>query len=234
MSPWPSSGGHEILVLALPAPEVGFKGPLNLLTTLARREELDVLQLSLADLVDSFRDGRETDADLQRLGEFLTGLGFLLRRKIRRLFPGTEIDEEPTDEPELAVEPVLPMVVSFLEERWRLGRRLYGRRPPAPVRRVWTEAGVGSLATLAVTLPPPVPEAPTLPSLWRERRSLEEEILGLASRLRAGQEILISGTLSAVDLGGFLGALELTRRREASLHQAETFGPITVVRVEEG
>lgn len=230
----PGTRGNQVRFLALPAREVGFKGPLNLLTTLARREELDVLELSLADLVDSFRGERESEQDLERLGEFLTGLGFLLRRKIRGIFPSAEIPEEPAEEPEPEPEPVLVSAVAFLEGRWSSSRLLYGRRPPVPARRVWTEAGVESLAALASTLPAPLPEPPVLPSLWLERRPLEEEISELTARLKAEGQVWLPGSLEAAGLGEFLGALELGRRREADLSQEEVFGPIAVVAVGDG
>ena len=99
-----------------------FTGPFDLLLTLVLREEIDLLELSLADVVLAYLDHLEArgELDLESATEFIVLIAALLELKSRLMLLGDE-DEELLD-----IEP----------ERGRRGAaRANARRAPLPRRR---------------------------------------------------------------------------------------------------
>ncbi|MGB9185840.1 MAG: segregation/condensation protein A [Solirubrobacteraceae bacterium] len=94
-----------------------FAGPFDLLLTLILREEVDLLEVDLADVVISYIDhlerrgelggpagGYEGELDLEAATEFLVLIAALLELKSRLLLPGEELDEVDLDPGEAAEE----------------------------------------------------------------------------------------------------------------------------------
>ena len=82
-----------------------FEGPFDLLLSLVLREELDLRDIDLADIVIAFVEHLDAkgELDLDACGEFLVLISALLELKARRLFP--EEDAELAElEPEVAAE----------------------------------------------------------------------------------------------------------------------------------
>src|SRR5713101_5990609 len=71
-----------------------FEGPFDLLLTLVLREELDLAEIDVAEIVVAFVDRLlERDAlDLEACGEFLVLVAALLELKARGLFPEEEAE----------------------------------------------------------------------------------------------------------------------------------------------
>src|SRR6201982_3590784 len=69
-----------------------FAGPFDLLLTLILREEVDLLEVDLADIVVSYIDHLERtgELDLDAATEFLVLIASLLELKSRLLLPGEE------------------------------------------------------------------------------------------------------------------------------------------------
>src|ERR1700759_107612 len=69
-----------------------FAGPFDLLLTLILREEIDLLEVDLADVVVSYIDHLEQrgELDLEAATEFLVLIAALLELKSRLLLPGEE------------------------------------------------------------------------------------------------------------------------------------------------
>lgn len=210
----------------IPAPEVAYRGPLNLLAALVRRGEIDVLNLSLSGLVESLPRPLPDLTDAARLGELLVVFGFLLRERRRGLFPrpSAEPDEEPPATPHRDWAPV----AAFLAARWEKRRLLYGRRPPKPTRRYYVEAGPEHLAALAGRLRElRRSSAPEL-LLVRSRPPLGRDMEKLRGALARKGSLEIPGSLSGEELGLLLAALELSKQGEALLSQAVAFSTITI------
>src|SRR5438105_1310942 len=76
-----------------------FEGPLELLLALAEREELDILEVSLAGLTNSYVSAVATlkRPDPREMAEFLWLAARLLLLKSIRLLPGEHPDEEEQD-----------------------------------------------------------------------------------------------------------------------------------------
>ena len=83
-----------------------FNGPFDLLLTLILREEIDLLEVDLADVVISYIDYLDSrgDLDLEAATEFLVLITALLELKSRLMLPGEEIEEIELDPGEAATE----------------------------------------------------------------------------------------------------------------------------------
>ncbi len=83
-----------------------FAGPFDLLLTLILREEVDLLEVDLADVVIAYIDHleRKGELDLEAATEFLVLIAALLELKSRLLLPGEEVEELELDPGEAAEE----------------------------------------------------------------------------------------------------------------------------------
>ena len=231
-------------VRELPLDLDSFQGPFDLLLTLVLRDELELSDVAIAEIVVAFveqaaaRDG----VDLEACGEFLVLVAALLELKVRSLFPDeVEIDEL---DPEEAAEELAERLAAYrrfrsaaewLEERLAGEGDRWFRTAPAPlapaprppalrphdpaelalaIRRLAAEPPAPSLRHLGVF--PPV-------SLFVERfRSL----LRRRARFVFDREV---EALSRIEQAvAFLALLELRKAGEVSLRQPAPFEPIAV------
>jgi segregation and condensation protein A len=83
-----------------------FAGPFDLLLTLILREEIDLLEVDLAEVVISYIDHLESrgELDLEPATEFLVLISALLELKSRLMLPGEELEELELDQGEAAAE----------------------------------------------------------------------------------------------------------------------------------
>ena len=121
-----------------------FSGPFDLLLTLILREEIDLLELALADVVLAYLDHLEArgELDLETATEFIVLIAALLELKSKLMLAGEDDDE-------------------LLDMRARGGRggaaRADARRAPLPLRRGPPEGAARrtSTASASAKLPPP-------------------------------------------------------------------------------
>src|SRR5438105_8153454 len=83
-----------------------FAGPFDLLLTLILREEVDLLEVDLAEVVIAYIDHLEErgELDLEAATEFLVLIAALLELKSRLMLPGEEVEEIDLDPGEAAEE----------------------------------------------------------------------------------------------------------------------------------
>ena len=83
-----------------------FAGPFDLLLTLILREEVDLMEVDLAEIVISYIDHleRRGELDLEAATEFLVLIAALLELKSRLLLPGEEVEAIELDPGEAAEE----------------------------------------------------------------------------------------------------------------------------------
>jgi segregation and condensation protein A len=83
-----------------------FAGPFDLLLTLILREEVDLLEVDLAEVVISYVDHLDSrgELDLEPATEFLVLISALLELKSRLMLPGEELEELELDQGEAAAE----------------------------------------------------------------------------------------------------------------------------------
>ena len=74
-----------------------FQGPFDLLLALVMREEIELAELPIAEVVVAYIEHAYDDGvlDLESASEFLVLIAALLEIKVRLLFPGEEDEEEP-------------------------------------------------------------------------------------------------------------------------------------------
>src|SRR3954471_15851644 len=180
-----------------------FAGPFDLLLSLILREELDLLEVELAEVVVAYLDHLEAreQLDLEAATEFLVLIAALLELKSRLMLPGEEPPELDELAPAEAAEELLERLLQYARFRgaggWLRARQeaeqavLYRSAPlPAALRRAPAEGAVQAYdpAVLGQALggllrtPPPL----DLRHMAMPRVSLPERLAVLRELLRRG------------------------------------------------
>ena len=96
-----------------------FAGPFDLLLSLILREELDLLEVDLADVVITYVDHLEQreELDLEATTEFLVLIAALLELKSRLMLPGEELPELDELGPAEAAEELLERMLQYARFR---------------------------------------------------------------------------------------------------------------------
>ena len=225
-----------------------FAGPFDLLLSLILREELDLLEVELADIVLAYLDhlGARGELDLEAATEFLVLIAALLELKSRLMLPGEEIEELDELAPGEAAEELLERLLAYARFRGA-GADLAARReaeqgvlyrsaplPPALRRapleqaaQAYDPAVLGqALGSLLRTLP-----ALDLRHIATPRVSLPERLAVLRGLLRRGTfsfDEAVRGADRVTEAVTLYALLELYKRGEAAWEQDASFGPVTV------
>jgi segregation and condensation protein A len=232
-------------VRELPLDLDAFEGPFDLLLTLVLREELELRDVDVAEIVLAFVEhlAERDELDLEACGEFLVLSAALLELKARGLFPDEELDLEGLD-PEEAAEELAERLAAYrrfraaagwLEERleaesdryFRLGVAPLAPAPSRPLAQQDSAQLVVALRSLAA-----VPPEPSLRHLVLSYPPLSRFLDRFRTLLRARGRFAFDNEvdrLSRVEqIVAFLALLELRKRGEAQIAQAGPFEPITV------
>lgn len=229
-----------------------FEGPFDLLLHLIAKREVDIYEVSLATITEEYLNWLRTmqDLDLEIATEFLVVAATLIEIKAARLLPGPPVD----DEHALAISERDLLIARLLEYRAfkdaaaRLQHALaanagYIPRRAGPGRDfahlcpdLLQRVSVDDLRALAVKAltPKPTP-ALDLSHITPIRVTVAEAIAKVLAVLRDRTHVtfrdLTRDCTTKIDVVvRFLALLELYKRGEAELNQAETFGQITVSR----
>jgi segregation and condensation protein A len=225
-----------------------FAGPFDLLLTLILREEIDLLEVDLAEVVIAYIDHLDSrgELDLEAATEFLVLIAALLELKSRLLLPGEEIDELIELEPGEAAEELLVRLLdaqryraasAHLRERLadQEGHRFRSAPLPPSLRRAsLAEAdSVYDATVLAAAIGTllEVPEPVDVRHMVGSRVTVAERLAHLRVLLRRGSfsfdeavtradRITVAVTLYAV--------LELYKQGELTWSQDEPFAEITI------
>ncbi|HEY7962232.1 MAG TPA: segregation/condensation protein A [Solirubrobacteraceae bacterium] len=224
-----------------------FSGPFDLLLTLILREEIDLLELPVADVVLAYLDHLEArgELDLETATEFIVLIAALLELKSRLMLGGE--DEELLDlEPGEAAEELLARMLDarryrsaagHLRERLAAeeGVRFRSVALPAHLRRADVElregsqdpAMLGEALGRLLALPPAI----SLRHILVPRVSVAERLAHLRGLLHRGRftfEEAVQGADRMTVAVTVFALLELYRRGEAVWEQQESFGEISV------
>jgi len=225
-----------------------FAGPFDLLLTLVLREEIDLLEVDLADVVIAYIDHleRRGELDLEAATEFLVLIAALLELKSRLLLPGQEVDELIELDPGEAAEELLARLLDahryraaaeHLRERLagQEGHRFRSAPLPASLRRAsLAEAGTvydPVILARAIGGLLEVPEPVDVRHMVGSRVTVAERLAHLRTLLRHGSfnfdeavaradRVTVAVTLYAV--------LELYKQGELSWSQDEPFAEIRI------
>ncbi|MBJ7330923.1 MAG: segregation/condensation protein A [Solirubrobacteraceae bacterium] len=230
-----------------------FTGPFDLLLTLVLRDEVDLMEVSLAEVVVSYLDHLESkgELDLEVATEFLVLIAALLELKSRLMLPRE--DEDLLDlEPQEAAEELLARMIDA--QRYRraaehLAARLEGeegvryRSAPLPpflresrleeAGAVYKPARLGKAIGELLRLP----EEVSVRHMTEHRVSVGERLTHLKSLLRRGAFTFDEAVKDAdrVTVAVTLWALlELYKSGQADWQQEECFGEIRIAAVEAG
>jgi segregation and condensation protein A len=228
-----------------------FAGPFDLLLTLILREEVDLLEVDLAEIVISYIDHLEQrgELELEAATEFLVLIAALLELKSRLMLPGSELQEIELDPGEAAEELLARLLdahryraaAESLRERleWQSPFRFRSAPLPPALRRaplqdahaVYDPGSLGQ--ALGALLRPP------------ERvdvRHIPVSKVTVAERLAHLRQLLRRGSFSFEDAVGradrvtvavtVYALLELYKQGELTWAQEEPFGEVTVQAVD--
>ncbi len=226
-----------------------FNGPFDLLLTLVLKEEIDLLEVDLAEVVLAYVEylERSGELDLEAATEFLVLIAALLELKSRLMLPQDEedgLDIEPVE----AAEELLARMLEYhryrqaaehLRERLEAEHGYRYRSAPLPpeLRRISIEVAdaaydperlAEALGGL-LTVPPPL----DLRHVRRPAVSVEQRLRHLRDlltrRSRFSFDEAVEGADRLTEAVTLFALLELYKAGEAKWEQEVPFGPITVV-----
>jgi segregation and condensation protein A len=226
-----------------------FTGPFDLLLSLILREELDLLEVELAEIVIAYIDHLEAEGelDLEAATEFLVLIAALLELKSRLMLPGGEVLDE-LDElaPAEAAEELLERMLQYARFRgaggWTAhthaaGQAYLHRSAPLPaaLRRVSLEVAeraydptvLGQAIGGLLRTPPPL----DLTHMAMPRVSVADRLSHLRALLSRGRfsfDDAVQGADRVTVAVTLFALLELYKNGEAAWEQEVPFGPITV------
>ncbi|HTW11896.1 MAG TPA: ScpA family protein [Solirubrobacteraceae bacterium] len=224
-----------------------FAGPFDLLLTLILREEIDLLEVDLADVVISYIDYLESrgELDLEAATEFLVLITSLLELKSRLMLPGEEMEEIELDPGEAATELLARLLdahryrsaAEHLGEliRAQSGYRFRSAPLPAQLRKaslpeaeaVYDPARLAKAIGGLLVLPPevdvrhiPVSKVTVAERLIHLRRLLRRGSFNFDEAVAGADRVTVAVTL--------FGLLELYKQGELTWSQEQPFGEIQV------
>lgn len=229
-----------------------FSGPFDLLLTLVLREEVDLMELQIAEVVLAYLDHLESigELDLESATEFIVLIAALLELKSRLLIAGEDEEELLDIEPEQAAEELLARMLearryrgaaAHLKEMLDSEHGFRYRSAPLPphLRRHDAEAEEGSESPDALgesigsllRMPPPI----SVRHMSIPRVSVGERLSHLRSLLsthgvggRFSFEEAVKGADRVTIAVTLFALLELYKRGEARWEQSESFGEISI------
>jgi segregation and condensation protein A len=225
-----------------------FHGPFDLLLTLILREEVDLLEVDLAEVVLAYVEHleRSGELDLEAATEFLVLIAALLELKSRLMLPA-EDDDGLDLEPQEAAEELLARMLEYhryrgaaehLRERLAAehGHRYRAAPLPPELRRVSIEVANSAYDPQALAEAIGellrVPPSLDLRHVRRPAVSVEERLRHLrgllSNRARFSFDEAVAGADRLTEAVTLFALLELYKAGEASWEQEVPFGPITV------
>ena len=224
-----------------------FAGPFDLLLTLILREEVDLLEVDLAEIVIAYVDHleRRGELELEAATEFLVLIAALLELKSRLMLPGEDQELIELDPGEAAEELLARLLdahryraaSTYLQERLAAQQGYRFRSAPLPpsLRRASLRdaSAVYDPSRLAVAIGEllRVPEPVDVRHITMPKVTVAERLAHLRELLRRGRfdfdEAVASADRVTVAVTLF-ALLELYKQGEATWDQPEPFGAITV------
>jgi segregation and condensation protein A len=226
----------------------GYEGPLDLLLDLARRQKVDLAQISILALAEQYLGFIETirAKRIEIAADYLVMAAWLAYLKSRLMVPSTESDDEPTGEMMAALLQfrlkrleAMRRAAMQLMNRPRLGIVTHARGLPEPIvvsrRHHWEASLYDLLKAYATQREKDIPNDYQLRerTVWslQEARDILQRLIG-DSIDWVPLETLLTQYLGPTDdrttatASTFASSLELVRQGHVELRQSLAFGPL--------
>lgn len=220
-----------------------FEGPLDLLLYLIRRQNLDILDIPIAEITRQYVEYIELMKELQLelAGEYLVMAAMLAEIKSRMLLPRPVVEEDEEDDPRAELVRRLQEYERFkkaaenLDELPRVERDVHVVQVDAPERQVVTKLPDVTLKELMVAVQQVMARAEMYSNLHvqREPLSVRQRMSEILTRIRGTQFTQFDGLFDAEEgrMGvavTFIAILELLRESMIEVVQSEDFAPLHV------
>jgi len=220
-----------------------FEGPLDLLLYLIRRQNLDILDIDVAEITRQYMGYIELKAsiELELAAEYLVMAAMLAEIKSRMLLPRQQTDEEDEDDPRAELIRRLQEYERFkqaaedVDELPRMGRDIHQASAEAPDRDQQRPHPDVDMRDLVTALAEVLRRSEMFEShqIEMEKLSTRERMSQILDNLRDKQFVpfvalfkLEEGRLGVVVT--FLAVMELIKESLVEIVQGESFGPIHV------
>jgi segregation and condensation protein A len=220
-----------------------FEGPLDLLLYLIRRQNLDILDIPLAEITRQYMQYIELMQDLQLelAGEYLVMAATLAEIKSRMLLPRPKLDEDSELDPRAELVRRLQEYERFkraaegIDSLPRLERDVWAVEAPLKERQIVRPVPTITLQEMLLAFKDVVVRAQMFAHhhVQRERLSVGERMSDILARL-GGAAFLAFGQLFRPEEGRmgvtvtFVAILELMREGLIDIVQAEPYAPLHV------
>ena len=220
-----------------------FEGPLDLLLYLIRRQNLDILEINVAEITRQYMGYIDlmSSIQLELAAEYLVMAAMLAEIKSRMLLPRQIMEEEDEGDPRAELIRRLQEYERFktaaedIDEIPRVGRDLHQASADAPGREQQRQYPDVDMREILTALADVLRRAEMFEShhIEREKLSTRERMSQVLERLRGEQFIpfvslfkVAEGRLGVVVT--FLAVMELIKESLVEIVQNESFGPIHI------
>lgn len=221
-----------------------FEGPLDLLLYLIRRQNIDILDIPVAEITKQYVQYIElmSDMQLELAGEYLVMAAMLAEIKSRMLLPRPAPEEEEDEE-----DPRAELIRRLQEyERFkkaaqdisdlpRLERDVFIATADAPERKVVTKMPDVTMKELLLAFHDVLKRAEMFSNLHlqREPLSVRQRMSEILTRIKAGQFTVFADLFDAEEgrMGvavTFIAILELLKETVIEVVQAEEYAPLHI------
>jgi segregation and condensation protein A len=220
-----------------------FEGPLDLLLYLIRRQNLDILEINVAEITRQYMGyiGLMESIQLELAAEYLVMAAMLAEIKSRMLLPRQVMDEDSEEDPRAELIRRLQEYERFkkaaddIDEMPRLGRDIHQASAHAPERNQEVVHPDVDMRELLTALAEVLRRADMFENhqVQMEKLSTRERMTHVLEALRGEQFVPFVSLFKSSEgkLGvvvTFLAIMELIKESLVEIVQSETFGPIHV------
>jgi len=220
-----------------------FEGPLDLLLYLIRRQNIDILDIPIAEITKQYVQYIELmkEMQLELAGEYLLMAAMLAEIKSRMLLPRPEVVEDEEEDPRAELVRRLQEYERFkkaaedISELPRLERDVFIAGADAPERKVVEKLPDVTLKELLLAFHDVLKRAEMFSNLHMQREplSVRQRMSEILSRIKAGQFTGFSELFDPEEgrMGvavTFIAILELLREAVIEVVQAEDYAPLHV------
>jgi segregation and condensation protein A len=220
-----------------------FEGPLDLLLYLIRRQNIDVLDIPIAEITKQYVQYIELmkEMQLELAGEYLLMAAMLAEIKSRMLLPRPQVEEDDEDDPRAELVRRLQEYERFkkaaqdISDLPRLERDTFVVNAEAPERKVVTQLPDITLKELLLAFHDVLKRAEMFSNLHMQREplSVRQRMSEILARINASDFTGFADLFDAEEgrMGvavTFLAILELLRETVIEVVQAEEYSPLHI------